>query len=176
MAADASGHPVGVAVAIGLLAGLVATQATNYAQGPLRRLTPDSVARREEKVGPGAPSSRVAAQKTGRALAASLTAREEAAFGTAIHLATGMVWGPVYGLLRRYGGLHPFGAALISGAAMSLVLDEGMVPVLGLSAPNRDYPAWTRVRGFLAHLVYGAAVASATEALGRLIKRPNGSA
>ena len=30
---------------------------------------------------------------------------------------------------------------------MSLILDEGVVPALGLSAPNRDYPLLTHVRG-----------------------------
>ncbi|MCA1694029.1 MAG: hypothetical protein LC749_04475, partial [Actinobacteria bacterium] len=78
--------------------------------------------------------------------------------------------------LRRHGGLGPFGAGLVTGAAMSLVLDEGVVPALGLSAANRDYPAFTHVRGFLAHLVYGAAAALAAEGLGRLAGRPPGPA
>lgn len=47
---------------------------------------------------------------------------------------------------------------------MSLILDEGLVPALGLSAPNRDYPAFTHIRGALAHLVYGAAAALAARA------------
>ena len=38
-------------------------------------------------------------------------------------------------------------------------------PALGLSAPNRDYPVATHVRGFLAHLVWGAAAALAAEAI-----------
>jgi len=96
--------------------------------------------------------------------------------GKAIHFGIGMTWGPVYGLLRRRGSLGPFGAALASGAAMSLILDEGVVPALVLSAPNRDYPVFTHARGFLAHLIYGVAAALAAEGLGRLVGRTPGSA
>lgn len=53
---------------------------------------------------------------------------------------------------------------------MSLLLDELLVPALGLSAPSRDYPLFTRARGFVAHLVYGAVVALAAEGLGRLMQ------
>jgi hypothetical protein len=35
---------------------------------------------------------------------------------------------------------------------------------LGFSAPNRAYPMVTHVRGFVAHLAYGAAVAAVIEA------------
>ena len=54
---------------------------------------------------------------------------------------------------------------------MSLVLDKGVVPALGLSAPNHHYHPVTRDRGFMAHLVYGAAVALVAEGLGRLMAR-----
>jgi len=163
-------------VAVGLFAGLVATQVTNLAQGPLQRMTPDSVGRRERRVRPGASSSLVAARKAARHLDCSPGQQEVGLLGKAIHFGIGMAWGPVYGLLRRHGGLGPFGAALGSGVAMSLILDEGMVPTLGLSAPNRDYPVFTHARGFLAHLVYGAAAALAAEGLGRLVGRAPGSA
>ena len=158
-------------IAVGLFAGLAATQVTNLTQGPLQRMTPDSVRQQEKRVRPGASSSVVAARKAAQRLDCSPSQQEVGLVGKAIHFGVGMAWGPVYGLLRRHGGLGPFGAALASGAAMSLILDEGVVPALGLSAPNRDYPAFTHARGFLAHLVYGAAAALAAEGLGRLMGR-----
>jgi uncharacterized membrane protein YagU involved in acid resistance len=79
-----------------------------------------------------------------------------------------MAWGPLYCLLRRHGGMRPLGAGLVAGTALSLVVDEGLTPALGLSAPNRAYPAATHVRGFLAHLVWGAAAALAAEAAYRV--------
>ena len=163
-------------IAVGLFAGLVATQVTNLAQGPLQRMTPDSVRQQEKRVRPGASSSVVAARKAAYHLDGFPSRQKVGLLGKAIHFGIGMVWGPVYGLLRRHGGLGPFGAALASGAAMSLVLDEGVVPALGLSAPNRDYPAFTHARGFLAHLVYGAAAALVAEGLGRLVERTPGPA
>ena len=156
-------------IAVGLFAGLVATQVTNLAQGPLQCMTPDSVGQQEKRVRPGASSSVVAARKVAYHLDGSPGQQTVGSLGKAIHFGIGMAWGPVYGLLRRHGGLGPFGAALASGAAMSLILDEGVVPALGLSAPNRDYPVFTHARGFLAHLVYGAAAALAAEGLGRLV-------
>jgi hypothetical protein len=164
-------HPVWVDIAIGLFAGLAATQATNLAQRPLRWIMPASVHRHEKKVRPGASSSLVAAQKLADTLNVSPSSRQEERLGTAIHFTIGIGWGPVYVLLRRYGSFGPLGAALTSGAAMSLVLDEALVPALGLSAPNRHYLAATRVRGFVAHLIYGAASGLAAEGLGRLMRR-----
>lgn len=155
-------------IAVGLCAGLVATQVTNLAQGPLQRMTPGSVGRQERRVRPGASSSLVAARKIVHRLDCSPSQQKVGLLGKAVHFGIGMAWGPVYGLLRRHGGLGPLGAALASGAAMSLILDEGVVPALGLSAPNRDYPVFTHARGFLAHLVYGAVAALTAEGLGRL--------
>ena len=163
-------------IAVGFFAGLVATQVTNLAQGPLQWLTPVSVERQERRVRPGGSSSLVAARQVADYLNRSPGQRQVALLGQAIHFGVGMTWGPVYGLLRRYGRLGPFGAALVTGASMSLILDGGVVPALGLSASNRDYPVFTHVRGFLAHLVYGAAVALATEGLSCLAGRPSGPA
>ena len=46
-----------VDLAVGLAAGLFANWATDLAQAPLRRATPDSVRRREARVSPGPSSS-----------------------------------------------------------------------------------------------------------------------
>ena len=61
--------------------------------------------------------------------------------------------------------MRPLGAGLVTGAALLLVVDTGLTPALGLSAPNRAYPVATHLRGFLAHLVWGAAAALAAEAI-----------
>lgn len=155
-------------IAIGLVAGLVATEVTNLAQGPLNRMTPRHVKRVERHVRPGDTSSGLAARKVAQGLDLPLDGGGEKRLGKAIHFGIGAAWGPVYGLLRRHAGLRPLGAGLASGAAMSLILDEGVVPALGLSAPNRAYPLLTHVRGFVAHLVFGAAAALATEAIHRV--------
>ena len=53
---------------------------------------------------------------------------------------------------------------------MSLILDETLTPAMGFSAPDRDYPAATHIRGFIAHLAFGAAVAATAELLYRLTR------
>ncbi len=87
------------------------------------------------------------------------------------HYGLGASWAPTYALLRRNTGLSPVTAGLVSGAAMSAIVDEGLTPALGFSAPNRDYPLATHVRGVTAHLVFGLAVAVATEAAWAVLRR-----
>ncbi len=161
-------------VAVGLAAGLVATWATDLAQGPLRRATPEGAKRREARVSPGPSSSHVAARRIAERLGRSVEDRRLRPLAKTVHHGLGMAWGPVYCLLRRRGGMRPLGAGLVAGAALSLVVDTGLTPTLGLSAPNRDYPVATHVRGFLAHLVWGAAAALAAEAAYRLTGKAPG--
>ena len=155
--------PLLVDLAVGLAAGLFANWATDLAQGPLRRATPEGVRRREARVSPGPSSSHVAARRIAERLGRPVEDRRLRPVAKAVHHGLGMAWGPVYCLLRRHGGLEPLGAGLVAGASLSLVVDEGLTPALGLSAPNRAYPAATHLRGFLAHLVWGAAAALAAE-------------
>lgn len=165
---DRNAQPLLVDVAVGMVAGLVATKLTDLAQGPLRRATPNSVRRQEARVSPGPSSSQVAARRIAESLGHRLDDRPLVPAGKAVHYGLGMAWGPVYSLLRRHGGLGPVGAGLVAGASLSLIVDEGLAPALGLSAPNRDCPPGTHVRGFVAHLVWGAAAALAAEAIYRL--------
>lgn len=153
-----------VDVAVGLVAGLVATKVYGFAQQAFYRPMPRSVRRQEERVRP-APSSQVAAEKTAESLGYSLDEQQRELAGTGVHYGLGATWGPIYSLLRRHGGMQPLGAGFIAGASLSLIVDEGLTPALGFSASNRDYPALTHVRGFLNHLAYGAAVAVTAEAL-----------
>ena len=154
-------------LAIGLAAGLVATRAYGLAQEALARPMPEGVKEHEERLRPE-PTSRVAARKVAEGLGYSLDERQLGLATAAVHYGLGLAWGPVYGLLRRHARMRPLAAGLATGAAMSLVVDEALVPALGLSPPNRAFPAVTHVRGFLNHLAYGAAAALTAEAVYRL--------
>jgi len=154
-------------IAVGLLTGLVATEAYGLTQEALARPMPEGVKEHEDRVRPE-PTSRVAARKVAEGLGYSLDDRQLGLAATAVHYGLGMAWGPVYGLLRRHARMRPLAAGLAAGAAMSLVVDETLVPALGLSPPNRAFPAVTHLRGFLNHLAYGAVVALTAEAAYRL--------
>jgi hypothetical protein len=160
--------------AVGLLAGLVATRAHGLAQRALHRPMPESVKAHEARVRPE-PTSRVAAREIARGLGYRLDGRRLALATLAVHHGLGLAWGPVYPLLRRHARLRPLAAGLATGAALSLVVDEALTPALGFSAPNRAFPALTHVRGFLAHLVYGAAAALTAETIYRLTGTTPGS-
>ena len=101
------GHPVLADVAIGLIAGLAATQLTNSAQRALKWATPESVELQERLVRPGASSSLVAAEKVTQQVGISPSRRQVESLGAAIHFGIGIVWGLVYGLLRRNVGFRP---------------------------------------------------------------------
>lgn len=49
--------------------------------------------------------------------------------------------------------------------------EDSATPGLGFSALNRDCPATTHLRTFLAHLVFGTSVAAATETGWTLLHR-----
>src|SRR5918998_2481540 len=91
-----------VDVAVGICAGLLATWATDLVQGPLRRTTPDSVKRREERISPGPSSSHVAARRIAEELGRPLDDRRVGAAAKTVHYGLGMAWGPVYGPPRRH--------------------------------------------------------------------------
>lgn len=152
-------------VGIGLIGGYVGTQVMERASMKLYELESEEDRKREEEIRPGPPYE-IAARQTTQALGIELSdeqLQKIAIYG--FHYGLGMGWGPVYTLLRRWTDLDPVPAGLLSGAAMSIVVDEGMTPLLGFSAPNRAYPLSTHLRGFAAHLVFGLAVAATAETL-----------
>lgn len=120
---------------------------------------------REDAVRPGPPYE-IAARKTTRLLRLSLSDQQVTRLGTTLfHYGLGMSWGPVYTLLRRRTGFNPVVAGLGTGVIMSLIVDEGLTPLLGFSAPNRAYPLVAHLRGVVAHLAWGLGVAVTVETL-----------
>ncbi|WP_159943338.1 DUF1440 domain-containing protein [Nocardiopsis sp. FR26] len=124
----------------------------------------------EDQARPGMPF-RIAAEKTTRLLRQDLSEPQLDKAGMAFHYGLGVSWAPVYALIRRTTPLGPVNAGLASGAAMSLSVDEGLTPLLGFSASNRDYPLVTHARGFFTHLAFGLATAAVTETVWCLTRR-----
>ena len=154
-------------VAVGLFAGVVATKASGLAQQVLASTISKEVEELEGRLRPE-PTSRVAARKIARGLGYRPGERQLNLATMAVHYGMGAAWGPIYSLLRRQTRMRPLPAALVTGTAMSVVLDEVVVPALGLSPAPWAFPATTHIRGLLNHLVYGAAAALTAEAGYRL--------
>ena len=85
------------------------------------------------------------------------------------HYGLGMGWGPTYTFLRRWTRMGPLKAGLLSGAAMTVIVDEGLTPLMGFSAPNRQYSLAAHLRGIAAHLAFGLGVAATAETLYKII-------
>ena len=148
-----------------MIGGYVGTKVMEPVSMKLYELESEEDRRKEDEARPGPPYL-IAARKTTEALGIELCEEhlpKVAMYG--FHYGLGMSWGPPYAFLRRWTDLNPVSAGLLTGAVMSLLVDETMTPLLGFSAPNRAYPLATHLRGFAAHLAFGLGVAGTVEAI-----------
>lgn len=153
-------------LAVGLVAGLVATRVNDHAQRALYRITPEQAKAREPA--PLEPTSLVAARKTAAKIGLPTNPATVKRLKNVIHYGLGSVWGAVYALLRRHSRMTPLGAGTVTGATLSLIIDEAVCPAIGFSQPSHRYPTISHLRGFATHLVYGLALAATAESLYRL--------
>ena len=150
--------------AAGVVGGYVGTKVMNPVTTKLYELAPEADKKREKAVSPGSPYE-IGVQKMADRLGVKLTEEQVKAAAAAAPYTVGVAGGLLYVGLRRLFHLNPFVAGLISAMALFLVVDEGLTPALGLSAPDSAYPVSTHLRGFLGHLAYGAAAAATAEIL-----------
>lgn len=149
---------------IALISGYIGTKVMEPVSMKLYEMESDADRQREDAVRPGPPYD-IAAEKTAGLLGVQLSDTQKQTAGLVFHYGLGMGWAPVYTFLRRHTSLNPLLAGLVAGAAMSLIVDEGLTPMLGFSAPNKAYPLATHLRGVVAHLTFGVGVAAAAETL-----------
>jgi putative membrane protein len=167
----------------GLVAGWAMTRAHTAWSKVERRVLPPP--RSEMQTQEGSPRAEQADQGGGGSggeeaatirmakllLSEPIPAEHRAAAGTVVHYLTSCAFGATYGLAA---GLVPqvtLGRGLGYGAAVWLMGDELVVPVLGLARGPRAYPLRTHLRALFAHLVYGATLDAARRLLGRRAKR-----
>jgi uncharacterized membrane protein YagU involved in acid resistance len=149
-------------LAIASVAGYVGTKAMELISMKLYELKSEQARKQEDQARPG-PPYQIAAQKITGALGMDLEGKALERASMAMHYGLALSWSPLYVLLRRKTAMTAVGAGLVTGTAMSLIADEGMTPLFGFSAPNKAYPLVTHLRGFVAHLAFGLAVAGTTE-------------
>ncbi|WP_300441717.1 DUF1440 domain-containing protein [Christiangramia sp.] len=151
-----------------MVSGYLATKAMEKVSMKLYKLESKKDQEKEEEVRPG-PPFQIAAKKTLKSLGFELNEDQEKKMGQVFHFGLGMGWAGLYPILKYTNSLSTTSNGLITGASLSLIVDEGITPVLGYSAPNKKYPTSTHIRGFLAHLVYGVAVAANYEGISGII-------
>lgn len=154
---------VGEDLAVSAVAGYLGTKAMEPVSMKLYERESDQNRAQEDEARPG-PPFQIAAEKTVRLLGLKLNDQQLQQAAMAFHYGLALSWAPLYALLRRRWRLRPIPAGLAMGSAMSVIADEIMTPAMGFSAPNRAYPPVTHLRGYVAHLAFGLAVAGVTEA------------
>ena len=127
-------------VRVGLIGGYVGTKVMEPVLMKLYELEPEADRQQEDRVRPGPPYE-IAARKTAALLGRKLTDKQVEQAGLVFHYGLGMSWGTVYTLLRRLTPLPPAVAGLLTGASLSLLIDEGLTPLLGTSRAEPRLPA-----------------------------------
>ena len=84
-----------------------------------------------------------------------LTRGEKQIAGTAVHYLLGTGVGGLYGAAAEIAPNVTTGGGLPFGAVFWLVVDEGAVPLFGLSEGPMAYPLSTHVYALSSHFVYG---------------------
>jgi uncharacterized membrane protein YagU involved in acid resistance len=84
-----------------------------------------------------------------------LTENEKKIAGSAVHYSLGTLVGGLYGAVAEVVPEVTAAAGLPFGAVFWLVVDEGAVPLLGLSKGPMAYPLSTHVYALASHFVYG---------------------
>ena len=85
--------------------------------------------------------------------------------GDLVHYATGAALGGLYGAAAAMTPAITAGHGIVFGVATTVLMDEALVPALGLSPPPSRTPALKHVYSLATHLVFGLALESARRAL-----------
>jgi uncharacterized membrane protein YagU involved in acid resistance len=149
--------------AIAVVGGYLATTLMAKFNMKLYEMQTDEARQQEDDARPG-PPPQIAAEKIFGLVGIDLKGKALEGGTMLMHYGLAAGWAPVYMALRRRAAMTPIGAGMASGAAMSLLVDEGLTPLLGFSAPNKAYPLVTHLRAFVAHQVFTLALGAVTEA------------
>ena len=167
-------------LAAGLIGGLVASWTMNRFQDVWSKLAQGNPSRdqlsnhseRDERAEASAGSEDDTTVRTASAISEGLfdhklTQKEKKIAGPAVHYTLGTGVGGLYGAAAEIAPEVTAGAGLPFGAAFWLVVDEGAVPLLGLSKGPRAYPLSTHAYALSSHFVYGLTA----EIVRRVIRR-----
>ena len=139
----------------GAIAGAVATWVMGKVTNTMYERQDRWARRAEEDAREGKTAYGVAAEKAGRALGSNLNQEQNEQVGAAIHWALGVGAGAVYAVVRRRFAAIGKVAGLGFGTAFWAVIDEGVVPALGLTPGPRAFPWQAHARGLAGHLTFG---------------------
>jgi uncharacterized membrane protein YagU involved in acid resistance len=141
----------------GLIGGTAGTFVIGKAVPALAKLQSREDKKVEKKLMPE-PSTERLARISGEKLGVELTDERRAAIGGAIHWTYGILWGGVYGILRKKYPAVSRAGGLPFGVAFALFGEELMFPLMKVSPALHVYPASVAVRDLAGHYAYAAAL------------------
>jgi Protein of unknown function (DUF1440) len=159
---------VGSDLVKGAIAGAVATWVMGRTTASLYESEDESARRREDQARDGKTSYGVAAEKSAALVGRSLSDEEREQAGQALHWLLGIGAGATYAVLRRRAATFGRGAGLVFGTGFWLLLDEVMVPLLGLTPGPTAFPWQAHARGLAGHLSFGVVADAALSAMDRV--------
>lgn len=144
-------------VVVGAIAGVVATWIMNAVTTFMYEREGRAAREREDSARGDKTAYEIAAERTAKLAGRTLTAEQRRRFGLWIHWGLGIAAAIAYAAIRA--GIADPGIVhgLIFGFVFFVVMDETMVPLLGLTPGPLAFPWQTHVRGLVGHLVFGAA-------------------
>jgi len=168
-APDYGGNDLGVDMLKGAVAGAIGVWAMDRVDWfmYLRLLDTPKSRRQTDFVRPsGMDPAHAMANRGARALGLTPPAPwKQNPAGLAVHYSLGIAPGALYGALRGRVPYVDAGGGLLYGLGLFVVEDEIANPLMRFAAPPQDYPWQAHVRGFVAHLVYGAVTELVMQAL-----------
>lgn len=147
-------------VTSGAIAGAAAWWAMDQVLSYLYDHEGEEVQRIESEARRGVPALEVMAESIAALSGTSLSVEERMRAGTVLQWAIGISTGLLYGAVRDRMPGPGISRGLLYGAAVSLLFDEGAIPLLGFAPGPAALPWQTHARGFIGHLVYGAVAES----------------
>lgn len=142
----------------GALAGIVAGAAASFAMDRFQAAV-TALSTSDDGEDGGEPSTEKAADGVARKLTgAEVPDAEKPLAGQAVHYALGMTLGVAYGIAAEFRPAVTVGYGTGFGVATATLLDEGLVPALGLGEAPWKASASSNAYSYVSHLVFGAAL------------------
>ena len=162
------GRSIAADLVKGAIAGAVATYAMDKLTSFLYAHESEEAREEEEDARGGATAYEVAAEKGADAIGTHLTREQRAQAGTTLHWGLGIGAGAVYGVMRTRMPFVGDAEGVGFGSTFFLLIDEGVVPLLGLTPGPGAFPWQTHVRGLAGHVVFGMVADATLRALDRV--------
>jgi hypothetical protein len=161
-------HHIGADFLKGAVAGAVATWCMNQSTTWMYALEDQAAKDRENEARGGHTAYETAAEKMADAAGTALSETQRRRTGTAIHWATGIAAGALYGVLRRRWPAVASGRGLPFGTGFFLLVDELFNPMLGFTPGPGAFPWQAHARGLGGHLAFGLTTELVLEGLDRV--------